>query len=130
MGGAGCTRKTSSHNFLLIEPFFIVPFKILSAEFEQGLFVMKEKSEGVRRGERGPTLRVKAKQKLYFDRWKFVFGGRAAFERSGEGCVPSSWEVYPFHDALGTGPTKRGEVSGASRKDPLVARDRLAPLPL
>ena len=54
---------------------------------------MKANSEGVRRGERGPILRVKAKQKLYFDRWKLVFGGRAALERSGEGCVPSLWIV-------------------------------------
>ena len=51
-GGSGRTRKTSSHNFLHIEPFSIVPFTTLSVDFEQGLFVMKANSEGVRRGER------------------------------------------------------------------------------
>ena len=54
-------------------------FGTLSAEFKNGRFVMKTKFEGVRRGEDGTIIGVKAKQKLYLEKqdgpkedWKLV----------------------------------------------------------
>jgi hypothetical protein len=62
-------------------------FGTLAAEFKEGRFVMKTKFEGVRRGDDGVIVGVKAKQKMHLEKemgeeenWKLVHWETLSFE--------------------------------------------------